>query len=235
MEENSTHQKATNLEPISSPANRLALKAERQRFGDFITQLTPEMQQAIDNQQIRFVFQKGIGLTSGEDPAVRYLQTESVGSCVAVIGFSATDKKTALVHLDQMSDVAEAARLFKQHFGDNPVELSLIGGQEGKSEHLVAQVTSKFGSTPNWIVARAELLTTPGYLRQVLVDTANGSVYLSFDHHKMYPWGWNQPATIKTRYSIAGTDRPDIIQDYPINAGQSVVKPQPETQASLTG
>jgi|GEM_PF-5573080 len=174
------------------------------------------MKSAIDNRQIRFVFQKGIGLTSGEDPAVRYLQTEDVGSCVSVIGYSADTRKTALAHLDTTSDVAEAARLFMQHFGNSPVELSLIGGQKTRSEGLVGRVIGKFADHSGWTVARAELLPDSGYKRQILVDTLTGKVYRSTLYHEMYPWGWNPPAAIQTRRNIGNSMQQSLVQDYPI-------------------
>ena len=220
----------TSVELEESKREKKSLfETRRQERGEFITELTPELKQAIAKGEVTSVFQKGIGFIDGSNSETRFLETSDFGgerpffgSCVTVIAWGTESKITGLFHADSLTDITRAVEFSDGKFEtDEMVELSVIGGQTGASEGILQEINAKL--TPvaekrGWILKRVDILGAKGVAtRQVFVDAQDGSVFnLKGDTRtRVHPWKSEaeMPEKIKIRQLRAASVDKGLIID----------------------
>ncbi|MBL7159309.1 hypothetical protein ISS85_02455 [Candidatus Microgenomates bacterium] len=202
---------------------------ERQENGEFITEPTLDLKEAIEEGEVTSVFQKGIGFINGNDPKTRFLETSDFGgkkpffgSCVMVAGWGQESKTVGLFHADTLTDIDQAVELLDKKFGtDEIVELSIVGGQTGASENILLKINEKLASLVEkreWVLKRLDVLGLKGIaVRQVVVDAQDGKVFnLQGDQRtQVHPWGISteMPEEMKIRQLRAASVNKGLIID----------------------
>lgn len=197
-----------------------------QREGEFITEAIAELNEAIENDQVTSVYQKGIGFVDGNDPETRFLETSGFagehpffGSCVLVIAWGPESKIGGILHADTLTDVSKAMWLLDKRFQvDESVELSVVGGQTDTSESILREVNKMLGPLANkrgWVLKRIDILGPKNVkTRQVILDAQRGDVF-NFQgeaKRRVLPW-IEMSEEIKKRQQKAAMTTREIIID----------------------
>lgn len=137
----------------------------------------------IDQNDISFVYQRGIGFAGGEDEK-RYMETSDFtgekpmfGSCVTVIVRDPLSNKTALVHADTLTDMLAVKQQIEKNIEADFLEVSVIGGETGYSEGILREINDKLSTIRGVKLIRQDTLGERGRSgRQVIVDTETGEI-----------------------------------------------------------
>lgn len=189
------------------------ISIQEQRFGDFISDVDAELETAINNREVQFVYQRGIGFADGNNSRTRFIETSDFGSerpmfgsCVVLMAWSPETKLGCVLHADTLTDIKSAKNLMESKFGGKSVQVSIVGGQTDNSEGILVEMNEVFSNMQDWVMTRMDVLG-PKFTRtrQIVFDSQTGKVYnLQGDARKnMKPWSYEQPDEIKIRSSKA--------------------------------
>jgi hypothetical protein len=184
-------------------------KVELKYEGEFKHKADDVLLNARDESMIRYVYQKGIGFIDGNNHQTRFIETSDFaslkplfGSCVVMVGWSPETKMTGVLHADTTTSIEDAMRLFEERFGKDNVDVSIVGGQTGTSEGIIAQMYGAIANKPNWQIKNTDVLGPKfAMTRQLVVDGSTGDIYDLQGENRinLKPWGVELPESMKMR------------------------------------
>lgn len=196
---------------------------KRQERGEFITQVDADLEVAVKEGRVKYVFQKGIGFVDGNDPQTRYIETSNFGGekpffgpCVCLVARCPETKITGVLHVDTITDIDGAMDLMQDRVGTNGVEVSIVGGQDGASEEMLRKIRDQVGRTDGWTVVNIDILGPKNRMtRQVVADASDGRIYNLRGEAaiNLKPWEIELPEDIKTRSNMTGVIEKRLIID----------------------
>jgi hypothetical protein len=113
---------------------------------------------------------------------VHYLATAGVEPCVAVI--FKTSERVGLVHFRPFTPVKALDRIMQhvRHSSDDPVEVTLWGGQRDISEETIGHILAWLKSQANVTVKYADVLHMKGERPDAIITSVDGKLSLTTEN-----------------------------------------------------
>lgn len=179
----------------------------------------------VDQNDILFVYQRGIGFAGGEGEK-RYMETSDFAgekpmfnSGVTVVVRDPLSNKTALVHADTLTDMSAVKQQIEKNIEADILEVSIIGGETDYSEEILREINDKLSTIRGVKLIRQDTLGERGRSgRQVIVDTETGeiTVLYSGDTRNFKPQEELERVTSSDRRNILGQSEKGLALDSSI-------------------
>lgn len=184
--------------------------------------------------------QRGIGIASVSEHK-QILQTQELGTCVALGLYDRQEGVAALMHIDSLTDVSAGVGMFLEALTDKnvPIEVTIIGGTEAsdgdkqKSASLIASTTQTLNEKLAPLVSGVKLtgVETFGVLkRQVLLDVTTGITTVLYYGFQPTAHPFYEPNTDNDPYLTRSHDlKQAVYLDTPTPPAKQVVESQDST------